>query len=1651
MRLNTVNTILTLILLMLMHTAVDAQQARGLFFSLYGSDAGQAYGDHNHMQAIYFDIPKDEDRPIYLRIFDADIGGYLDHRVGTSFNTRMRYVVLGGESASKQFGGEPLSRARGVQTAPFANADVIYSRTFGSDQQADGQYVNIGALDPEQGYDTGDGYLRYVLLIMGMDGNDGNYFDLWLSYNPDDKEEPEHFRSFVYDLTLRTPPWEDHQYQVNIPTEGRSEITVGTFGLNNEKLTASLPFQRDIELDSSPAGNWVFNTITIPNPEFTEFVGINIFATESNNTFGLVALDKDNTPIAIPLPVKDYSPVTEPEITYQHQYNPDDRHAVIFQKEITNTDDFSNLKTSWVANQDTLTGNPIEIRFDTLGYHPFELIVSGTIGEFDRHIIFRDSVLVSTPPEAWAGSNRITIPGETIAFDGTVSEPFSGRIISYNWDFGDGNTAFGARVDHTYEAPGMYQVRLEVRENNDTPFNTARDSIWVLVNEPPVPVIDAPLAAQIGEEFILSGADSHSPYSRIEEYIWEIEDSTLYGKTISWTITEERPLDITLTVVDRAETSLSRASTRHSIRVNQPPIANAGSDKHVSPSNPVTYDGSSSYDRDGSIEYYEWIFPGNIIAEGVVVQQAIDEPGLHDVVLRVTDNEGAVGHDTMQVRVNYPPIAVVSGNTVSNSGRISLSGAGSYDPDGEIIHHQWEMGDGRTHYGEDVDHIYRNPGQYRVIYTIVDDSRTLSSVVRDTFFVSINELPVAHIQGPERIPENHEIEFDASQSYDPDGYIEEYLWDFGDGTTASGQFVSHIFEEAGKYQVQLTVRDDSGLEDAVAYAYHEVTVNEPPVLVAEHPNRVVPGESVSVDLSNSYAPNGGSLSYYWKIDGEWTSGSSQREFVFRQGNNNTVQFAVADDTGLEGSRSYGKASFLFNQSPVAIASDDVRSHRRTVVFDGSKSYDPDGDELRYFWDFGDGAHREGPIVVHTYQRGGRYTATLTVDDQQGLDNSYAYDSVNVFINRPPEVFFQIPGTVCVNDTVDFDGSLTYDPDGNETLTYAWDFGDGRVARTENARHSFNEEGQYEITLTVDDNEGMPNSVASSTDLINVVGTPEANAGSNVLACTNEMIQFDGSRSEAADAFLNEYRWDFGDGHSGSGVRPVHRYTEPGEYIVTLTVVGNEIGHCANQSSDQIIVTIEPEPLAEFFTPDEISIYDELVLDASPSLETGAEIQQFTWQIDSLETVTWRREASFDRESQSFQNHWVMNSTLKEGNTREIDRSEYGELPVYTTEMPAGDYTITLSVETNTAADCYLAEQSRSIRVREQSVFSVGDIPLLIPGERFNFKPEGRIGRLRDAVTATWDFGDGNTAEGFEAVHAFEEPGTYEVIMRTDDGRGTRGSVQEIVNEVRVNAPPVPVISGPLRAEPGSRMTFRADDSYVDDGEITEFRWFFSDGYRAEGTEVNRVFDRYGNYSVTLTVVDDAGVANSTQSITRRISIVDRPDLTMRLPTIVCPGVTVDLPNAFSLTEEDSSLADIYIGNSKINFADASDMQFNFPGQYNIRVVMHDGSGDEESSNTYRQSMRVNATPEVYADVPSTVRIGAAGDRATFDASRSFDPDGDLLSFYWDLGDGARKAGRVVTHTYQEEGEYTVTLTVVDDKGLSCSVESKEYTVRVVRD
>ncbi|MDH7518047.1 MAG: PKD domain-containing protein [Candidatus Thermoplasmatota archaeon] len=166
---------------------------------------------------------------------------------------------------------------------------------------------------------------------------------------------------------------------------------------------------------------------------------------------------------------------------------------------------------------------------------------------------------------------------------------------------------------------------------------------------------------------------------------------------------------------------------------------------------------------------------------------------------------------------NLPPVIRINKEFEGVIGQpVVLDASDSYDPDGEIIFYRWNFGDGTSDIlSSSPSHVYSNPGEYIVTLTVVDDNRTCTT---DTTKVTVysterNKKPVANVGGPYEGKVSHQISFDGSQSYDPDGSIVNYTWDFKDGTYGYGPMPKHSYSSRGVYTVTLTVTDNFGEKD----------------------------------------------------------------------------------------------------------------------------------------------------------------------------------------------------------------------------------------------------------------------------------------------------------------------------------------------------------------------------------------------------------------------------------------------------------------------------------------------------------------------------------------------------------------------------------------------------------------------------------------------------------------------------------------------------------------------------------------------------------------------------------------------------------------------------------------------------------------------
>ncbi len=157
--------------------------------------------------------------------------------------------------------------------------------------------------------------------------------------------------------------------------------------------------------------------------------------------------------------------------------------------------------------------------------------------------------------------------------------------------------------------------------------------------------------------------------------------------------------------------------------------------------------------------------------------------------------------------------------------KVAFDASDSSDPDGTIISYHWNFGDGSTGTGQKINHTFNSKGIY-VITLTVTDNHGLTGTAQG--YVYVTNPPVADFtMNPAIGVAPLTVSFDASSSYDPDGTIVQYNWDFGDDVTGHGKTVSHLFEGAGDYTVTLEVVDDYGA-DATKSKLLKVLLIHPP-------------------------------------------------------------------------------------------------------------------------------------------------------------------------------------------------------------------------------------------------------------------------------------------------------------------------------------------------------------------------------------------------------------------------------------------------------------------------------------------------------------------------------------------------------------------------------------------------------------------------------------------------------------------------------------------------------------------------------------------------------------------------------------------------------------------------------------------------------
>jgi len=514
---------------------------------------------------------------------------------------------------------------------------------------------------------------------------------------------------------------------------------------------------------------------------------------------------------------------------------------------------------------------------------------------------------------------------------------------------------------------------------------------------------------------------------------------------------------------------------------------------------------------------------------------------------------------------------------------------------------------------------------------------------------------------------------------------------------------------------------------------------------------------------------------------------------------------------------------------VTLDDDIVTQEDTTLTYNSAVSYT--GSLVpTYHWDFGDGITSSLQRPSHAYTKAGNYTVTLTVADSDGVTDS---DSLYVeVLNVRPIADAGGDKTVNEGTTVTFDGSNSWDTASDlPLLTYEWDFGDGAStgASKDNkvVTHTYADAGVYLVRLVVRDDDWSESNYAKlESQLLVVEGSATGNGTVTFTYGTTGGSGSNGTGGGSGSNVTYDVFWDFGDGDYAAGPNVTHTYESDGLYVVTL-ILTDAFGA---MSVHHLLVTVLNSPPTAEAGPDMAGDEDESLEFAGSGTDPGGGALTYSWDFGDGATGSGQ------------------------STTHAFTQS--------------GTYTVTLTVT-----------DSDGLSDTDTCTATVGNVAPVAAFTTSSATYEGDVITFYGTSTTDtasdlpllqyiWQFGDGTTASGSTATHAYADEGTYTVRLTvTDDDQASSSTTTTLsLANAAPSATIVSMASNNTDVLPGDNVTFTGSGTDPGSADTLSCSWSFGDGATATGTSAIHAYASAGNYTVTLTVTDNDGASGTASTV-----------------------------------------------------------------------------------------------------------------------------------------------------------------------------------------
>lgn len=422
---------------------------------------------------------------------------------------------------------------------------------------------------------------------------------------------------------------------------------------------------------------------------------------------------------------------------------------------------------------------------------------SGTIGDTFGITKGVTSIVSLDGPRQGFENELLTWTAMAVEADGT-------EVPTYTWTFDDGAPAVSGPVaSRSWPVQATHTITLTVTDGGGA--DVVRTFDVSVDNAPPVidPVVVPPATEGANVRLEATATD---PTGENVTFEWDLGSWTITGPAIdvAWpedgvyivrlTATDDRggySTEDVIVVVDNVAPTVTNVTWGVAEEGSPTLVAAAITDPGVQDTVTV-----------------EWDVDGALYS-GLSMTHTFPDDGPWPIVITATDDDGGVGTHSFDLPVdNVPPTAsLVLAPVAADEGEAALFLGEGADVGDDTLTFTWDFGDGAGAVGPAVTHAWGNDGAYTVELT-VDDGDGGATVV--SHVVGVANLPpsVDMILSSGSAVEGASVALAASAT-DP-GYSDPLTihWDFGDGSSADGASVHHVYEQDGAYIATVSVSDD---------------------------------------------------------------------------------------------------------------------------------------------------------------------------------------------------------------------------------------------------------------------------------------------------------------------------------------------------------------------------------------------------------------------------------------------------------------------------------------------------------------------------------------------------------------------------------------------------------------------------------------------------------------------------------------------------------------------------------------------------------------------------------------------------------------------------------------------------------------------------